>query len=830
MFNPYHFENSRPGGVAVLEIAAQDRRPGQPRFVPLRDTHLAGRVTGPVANLTVRHTYSFSAADWPTPVEAVYRFPLSGDAAVTSVRVRFGDVAIDCELVARSEAEQSYREALEQGQQAALLTRETPDVFTLRIAGVRPDEEVIVETSYVQLARAEGTGWSLRVPLTTAPRYVRPDETGSRLAQGQPLAIFRDPGHRFALRLTFVGDLSISSTTHEIVVRPTEGGQTVELAASRVVPDRDLVLHWEPVQHAASPGLQVLVEPQETEEAVYFLALITPPKEVPPTPLPREVIVLVDRSGSMTGPKWRAADWALKRFLSGLRDTDWFNIGLFHDEAIWFAPNPRRATPDQVNAALHFVDSDHGTGGTELGVALEQALLQDRRAGELVRHVLIITDAQVTDEARLLQLVDRESLRSDRRRVSLLCIDAAPNSFLVQQLAARGGGTCRFLTSSPHEQDIATALDGLLAEFEQPIYSDLKLELNCSGISAVGAHPVPATAPGWEAVDLGDLAAGRTRWVIGRLPRLAHEGLSVRVVDARGNLLATARGAPAQAAGSLRAVYGAYRLTGLEFLLHATCTSGELKDQLIRLGFPAHSLPDPGEATLYPENQGLSLRRALQELLVAESLRTGIICSETSFIARRQEAGRRVECTVAVGNALPYGWSDYFISSGHTTACLTDLALEEGGEVWQMFLARQSSPPQSSLVHEFSTPDLSRQELTVYQGVPDLTTGWAVLFDSRTADRPTLPDEGYITGLAIQFTGEEPVPATVDPDLELVVYIGDTITPTASIPVRDLLRQGGERPLNLAFAAGDLVRVDMRGASCQWRPEWGKLLVKLLLA
>src|SRR6185295_14846398 len=175
-------------------------------------------------------------------LEALYRFPLPGDAAVMSVRVRFGDVDIQTELKERQEAEKDYDDAKQQGRQAALLTRESPDVFTLRVAGIQPDQDVTVETGYVQLARAEGSGWSLRAPLTTAPRYVRSDELTTRHAQGQPLALLRDPGHRFALDLTVRGAAAVTSPTHAIQTEDTGDGVRVRLQAGDVLPDRDCVL------------------------------------------------------------------------------------------------------------------------------------------------------------------------------------------------------------------------------------------------------------------------------------------------------------------------------------------------------------------------------------------------------------------------------------------------------------------------------------------------------------------------------------------------------------------------------------------------------------
>src|SRR5215218_3531049 len=145
VFNPRTFENSRPDGFPVLEIIDDrtdrqpqptEREPERPRrFVPLQRTELGGAVVGPVALLRVSQRYLFTSAQFSRPVEAVYRFPLPGDAAVTGVRVRFGEVEIEAALAEREAAEEEYRTAREEGRQAALLTREAPDVFTLQVAG-----------------------------------------------------------------------------------------------------------------------------------------------------------------------------------------------------------------------------------------------------------------------------------------------------------------------------------------------------------------------------------------------------------------------------------------------------------------------------------------------------------------------------------------------------------------------------------------------------------------------------------------------------------------------------------------------------------------------
>ncbi len=320
----------------------------------------------------------------------------------------------------------------------------------------------------------------------------------------------------------------------------------------------------------------------------------------------------------MAGAKWKAADWAVKQFLAGLTERDAFNLGLFHSTTRWFSKRPRQADVKAVTEAVRFLEEHTESGGTELGVALEQALRLERADGTRARHLLIITDAQVTDEGRILRLADQEAQRSDRRRMSVLCIDAAPNSFLALELAERGGGVARFLTSDPGEEDITTALEEVLADWAQPVLAGLRLEVNRPAIQAAGRQGGGSSEAGWSAVDLGDLPAGRTVWVAGRVSRSEAPDLTFRVIDAEQQEVAPCRLDLTTEAGphpSIKALFGARRLLGLEFLLHSGYTGKDLVDQLGRFGYD----PEPVLASrpgtplkVYAENGREDLDKALR--------------------------------------------------------------------------------------------------------------------------------------------------------------------------------------------------------------------------
>jgi Ca-activated chloride channel family protein len=848
MLNSKHYENSRPDGISALEIVRPSER--ESLFVPLKRTELSGEVAGPLAALRLTQTYGYTREQCDQTLEAVYRFPLPGDAAVTGVRITFGEVEILAELKERGQAETEYKTAKREGRQAALATRESPDVFTLQVAGLQPDQDVKVETSYVQLARAEGRGWSLRIPLTTAPRYVRGDEVNTRHAHAQPLALLRDPGHRFALDLHISGTAKIESQTHALITIEESGGLRARLQDGEVIPDRDCVLVWQPMQVQA-PALQAFVHEDKDDAQLYFLAMIAPPASgSEERRIPREAILLVDHSGSMEGPKWAAADWAVKSFLYGLSERDDFALGLFHNTTRWFKKQLCRADGKAVEEAIQFLERYRDSGGTELGVALEQAIGLERSRDERARHVLIITDAEVSDAGRILRLADDESQQPNARRISVLCIDAAPNSHLAMELAERGGGIARFLTSDPAEEDISTALDEVLTDWAEPTLVGLRLEVNRQVAQSAGRSVRTGSESGWSAIDLGDLPAGRTIYLAGRVPRGGINDLNFRVIAGGDSRVADCRVDPSQVGNhpAIKALFGARRVLGLEYLIHSRYENEELLEQLVRLGF------DPGELRVadtkrkvYAENTYEDANAALRALLVREALSSGLASSETAYVATRKEAGKLIDATVAVANALPSGWSDSFggmiLGSARmmkgTLLMAADPTLPlaaspppvaPGSPERQSWLSsifnRASSDSADDQVMfdtvatpaETAVPPVSENSQVVFSGSPALTDSNAILFDSvRDQSRSALPDRATIRLVRLRFPGGAPNANEIDAGLSLLIFVDDLSTPRAKVRLIDILRQRGERPLNLLVLPGQSLRIVLSDTTGVWK-------------
>ncbi len=448
----------------------------------------------------------------------------------------------------------------------------------------------------------------------------------------------------------------------------------------------------------------------------------------------------------------------------------------------------------------------------------------------------------MSDAGRILRLADAESAKADRRRVSVLCIDSAPNEALASQLAERGGGVSRFLTSNPDEDDITTALDEVLADWSAPVLTGLTLEVNRAGVEAAG-RTVVLVAPGSSsAIDVGDLPVGRPVWMIGRVP--AGTGpLSFRL-SAGATPVAEVRVEGGAATPGLKALFGADRVRRLEYVMTANYAGEELRAELARLGYDAPA----SEPKLYAENAGAAAGKIVRELIVRESLAASVPSSETAFVAVRTEAGKPVTETRIVANALPAGWSDGFASRGIK---LASTGLLCAGLSAPPFAAAEACESVDSMLVEFDDLD-DDEDATVpapmakQKAAPlppasvnvekllraSSPTGWGLQsHDVRisvkagqhsTGDGAVLLGSasggaGQFTFLSVAFADKAITADTLDPELTLLLFVGDLATPRARVKLVDVLRAGGRRPLNIRRDANLAVRLVVEDPADAWK-------------
>ncbi len=452
----------------------------------------------------------------------------------------------------------------------------------------------------------------------------------------------------------------------------------------------------------------------------------------------------------------------------------------------------------------------------------------------------------MTDAARILRIVDKESQHKEARRFSMLCIDASPNANLAQQLAERGGGVARFLSSSPKEEDITSALDEILLLWDVPVAVGLTLRVNRENL-LVDRRKVTMSPDGMCHVDLGDLPAGKSTWVVVRAPP-AKEPIRYELCWP-GNCVTPVSVIPCPA---VSAVFGARLISELEYLMHGSYPEKELFRNLAGLGYDPDSLRRKHPDKVYAENQMLDGMGLVKDLVIRASLNYKVFSAETAFVAVRSEAGRPVEEQVIIPNALPYGWSESFLpkgagyrhypikkglAAGHGISSSRGFSLDWVGGDSDVILQPDGTmkmecrrlPGNDSGADNFRgmtgvriTPGKqnaipgsgSPAGYSLYSGSPVFTDGVAVLFDStRTGQATKLPEIVVLKKLEWIIKDGTLRPAT---GLYLLLYLDDPAVPRIKVFLRDLLQHQNSRPLNIQRSHGEPVKIVLVDPDGEW--------------
>ena len=428
---------------------------------PVLETDVVIHVVGPVARTTVSQRFCNPTKLW---VEGVYAFSLPENAAVDTMKLVIGERVIESQIKERAEAQQIYEQAKAEGRKASLLEQQRPNLFTTSLANLGPGEIAEVRIEYQQELRWDGGRYSLRFPMVDTPRYTPgggPQLTDSPLPDPPRAAAKLNPVH-----LTIDLDsgfplASLTSSSHAVRSKEIEPGHyTVGLAGGVAPADRDFVLEWTPTAGAA-PAATLLTE--EIGGETYALLMVMPPREAAGKRFdqPRDIVYIIDTSGSMGGASIREAKAALDLALARLDPRDSFNVIEFNSETRSLFTSSLPASPGNVQTARDWVAGLEATGGTEMLGAL-QAALGHQTEGGMLRQVIFMTDGAVGNEEELFAYI-RAHLGDSR--LFTVGIGSAPNSYFMTKAAEFGRGTFTYI-GSPEE--VESKLKALFAKLERP--------------------------------------------------------------------------------------------------------------------------------------------------------------------------------------------------------------------------------------------------------------------------------------------------------------------------------------------------------------------------
>lgn len=478
---------SEAPGTGELRLATPD---GQIETALNLNTDYRVRVSGMLADTRLKQTFRNTSDDWR---EGTYVFPLPEQASVYAMQLHIGERVIVGEIKTREQAKQTYEKARNEGKQAAHVEQQRPNLFTTRVANIPPGETVTVELRYQQAVTYRDGEFELRLPTTLTPRYmpgIPADDSERPLAwrQGWAVPTSEVPdadeispftvkpsdvaagSHEAQVNLTINAGLPIDqvvSPTH--AVAPVWQGEQIQVTpkVGRITMDRDFVVRWLPKREAA-PSAAVFHEHWEGED--YLLAMLVPGIDSGQS-LSRELIFVVDTSGSMAGESIRQAREALMAGLDTLKAGDRFNIIQFNSVTSALFEAARPVTTDSLRAARQYAANLAADGGTEMAPALDRALRLQRGSEDdstpQVRQVLFMTDGAVGNERALFGQI-RDQL--GRSRLFTVGIGTAPNMHFMREAARFGRGT---YTAVGNGAEVGSQLSALLQRMAAPVLGDV---------------------------------------------------------------------------------------------------------------------------------------------------------------------------------------------------------------------------------------------------------------------------------------------------------------------------------------------------------------------
>ncbi len=470
---------------------------GKYRPLPNLDTKVDIKIDGMVASVTVNQMFTNNS---DKPIEAVYVFPLPNEAAVYEMKMVIGNRIIEGVLKERQEAKMVYAKAKAEGKRASLTEQERPNIFTNSVANIMPGDKIVVRLKYVEKVDYDDGVFSLRFPTTVGPRYI-PGKTITGYS-GTGYSFDTDqvpdasritppivrPGQRSGNNISINVELDagleldkIFSSSHKIKkVKKGKGKYSVSLKNGPTIPNCDFIFEY-CVSQSSKPQAALFMSPDGKDNS-FMLMAVPPTIQVSTKRQSKELVLVIDRSGSMDGPRMEQAKQGVLNAINRLHHDDYFNIIEFDDTSSMYNNRSVLATRENIASARVWVNFISARGGTEMQPALRKAFALPE-AGKSMKIVTLITDGYVGNETSLYKLIHNHL---GKARLFTISIGSAPNSALLEKICTQGRGSFVYIDS---ENEVSSKMDKLFSYLENPALTDLKF--SCIGTQELMPDPIP---------------------------------------------------------------------------------------------------------------------------------------------------------------------------------------------------------------------------------------------------------------------------------------------------------------------------------------------------
>jgi Ca-activated chloride channel homolog len=490
-----------------LVILTTDSRPGE--FCPLTHTDVKIEVSGFLARVMVSQQFVNPSKE---KIEAIYTFPLPQNAAVDDMVMLVGDRRVRADIKRREEAKAIYAAARSGGKVAGLLDQERPNIFTQSVANILAGEHVKVTISYVELLKYDRGSYELAFPMVVGPRYI-PGQSISTLPpqsrqdaplpgrlEGRVPGTDRVPdasaitppvtpegtraGHDVSVEVLLDAGLPIEglqSPTHEIdVARTAVSRAQVHLRQKTVIPNKDFILRYD----VTGRKIQDSILTHRNGGAGFFTLVLQPPDRTTSADVtPKELVFVLDTSGSMSGFPIEKAKETMRLALEGLYPQDTFNLITFSGDTHILFPKPVPATKDNLRSAQAFLESRSGSGGTEMMKAI-RAALDPSDSQQHVRVVCFMTDGYVGNDMEIIAEIQKHP----NARVFAFGIGNAVNRFLLDKMAENGRGEVEYVGL---QDDGSASARRFHERVRNPLLTDITVDWERLPVSDVYPKRIP---------------------------------------------------------------------------------------------------------------------------------------------------------------------------------------------------------------------------------------------------------------------------------------------------------------------------------------------------
>lgn len=433
---------------------------------PLKNTKVVTDISGFLARVKVVQEFENNFAE---PIEAVYVFPLSQTGAVDDMTMLVGARRIRAKILKREEARQTYETAKSEGKTASLLDQERPNVFTQSVANILPGEKITVEISYVETLKYEDGAYEFVFPMTVGPRY-NPASVKDAARISPPVAKTR-AGHDVSLEINLDAGIPIEeirSRSHEITeTRAGANAVKIVLKNEKTIPNKDFILRYD----VTGKRIEDAVLTHRDARGGFFSLILQPPDKFAAEDVtPKEIVFVLDTSGSMNGFPIEKAKEAMKLSLDGLYPNDTFNLITFAGDTAVLFDEPVPATRANLDRAQAFLATREGGGGTEMMKAIKTALEPSDSQTHL-RIVCFMTDGYVGNEGEIIAEIQKHK----NARVFSFGIGSSVNRFLLDKMAEEGRGEVEYVT---FDDDGSRAARKFHERVRTPLLTDVSVDWN----------------------------------------------------------------------------------------------------------------------------------------------------------------------------------------------------------------------------------------------------------------------------------------------------------------------------------------------------------------